>query len=616
MTKKNKSKYLILKKILNMFKNIILSIEMSWNASRPLFFLRILLEITLAVLPILLAYLMKIMLNFLSAKTFKNVEVNIDMFIKVIIFYFLLQLANIVLEKIKDFCAQKHQDIINNNIDLKIINKVNTLDISYFDNPKFNDELINAANDSRALQDLTWTVIGLVRSTVSALACLFILSYLNPLIPIIIVVLTLPSMIIEKRYIKKNYSWQRNFVCKQRKMNYVKNILFARNFANEIRVLQLKEYFTNEFTHYWREWFKEKSKIAFFRSLFSSISMILPQIASTLILVYVGIKVLSNSLTIGDFTFYSGMITQFSSGVNSVFSALTKIYEYEMKLTNFSNFLTWKPIMGTNGRLKVNSPMTIEFKNVSFKYPKTDRYILKNINFKIAKSEKIALVGLNGAGKTTIIMLMIRLYDPTQGTILINDIDIREYDINDLRKSFGIVFQDFCRYALKLRENVAISDVKSIEDDNVIYSACHSAGLEKLLSRFPDGLDTYLTKQFDMNGQELSGGEWQKIAIARAFLHPSKCVIMDEPTSALDPEAEYAMFEALSNICKGKIAVFISHRLSSVTIADRILVLKNGEIIESGHHLKLLKDNKYYARLFNMQAERYVSKKDVSGGIL
>ena len=362
----------------------------------------------------------------------------------------------------------------------------------------------------------------------------------------------------------------------------------------------------NEFMLYWKEWFQEKQKIVIQKSFWSSISMILPQIASALILVYVGIKILNKTLSIGDFTLYSSLIVQFSGGIGSIFSSFTQTYENEIKLNNFKSFLGWKTKLVTNGKMKIKSPVVIEFRNVSFKYPDTERYILKEVSFKIDKYEKVALVGLNGAGKSTIIKLMLRLYDPTEGTIFINSINIKEYDIEGLRKTFGVVFQDFCCYALKLRENITIADIENDTDDETITAACHAAGMDALLKKFSNNLDIYLTKQFDDKGEELSGGEWQKIAIARAYFQNSEFMIMDEPTSSLDPEAEYAMFETLTNLCKKKGAIFISHRLSSVTMADRILVLENGKIIESGSHKELMQNKGQYAHLFTLQAERYI----------
>jgi ABC-type multidrug transport system fused ATPase/permease subunit len=282
------------------------------------------------------------------------------------------------------------------------------------------------------------------------------------------------------------------------------------------------------------------------------------------------------------------------------------IYDNKLRINNYKRFLTWQPkIISNQGITLQNKNPYIEFINVSFKYPNTDSDILHNLNLTISPQEKIALVGLNGAGKSTIVKLLLRFYDPTEGQILIDGKDIREYDLVNIRKIFGVVFQDFSSYAFTVRENIGMSDYENLNDENRIKYAAEMSSAYEFIKNWEKGFDTYLTKQFEMDGHELSGGEWQKIALSRAFFKEASIMILDEPSSNLDPEAEYQVFEHFANLCKDKGAIFISHRLSTIVMTDRILVLENGKIIESGSHNELMKINGKYAYLFNLQAEKY-----------
>jgi ABC-type multidrug transport system fused ATPase/permease subunit len=518
------------------------------------------------------------------------------------------QIASAVVGRLRDSISTIHQDVINNAIDLEMIEKINALDISFFDNPKFYDEMLRASNDSQALQTMTWVAVRLISNVIQTIACAALLCRINLLIPILLLLLNIPSMLIDRYFIKKNYNWQRSRATHQRKMNYYKENLKSKYSAKDVRVFNLGDYFYNNYIKLWKQWLKEKKQIMYQRSVFSSIMISVPQIGVTGVLVYIGIRILQGGLTIGDFTFYSQMSNQFTTGVAGIFSSITSIYENELKLENYKKFLKWETKLSGGGGLAASDTVEIEFRNVSFTYPGTSRHILKDVSFKIKPYEKVALVGVNGAGKSTIIKLILRLYDPTSGGVYVNGINTKEYDIKALQKIFGVVFQDYVNYAFTIKESITLSDISNFDDIERIQESCKAAGIENIIKRFPNGLDTYLTKQFDENGEELSGGEWQKLALARAYFRESVFMIMDEPTAALDPEAEYRIFQTLTDMCRDKGAVFISHRLSSVTMADRIFVLENGRIIESGSHKDLLSQNGRYAYLFNLQAERYADK--------
>ena len=326
----------------------------------------------------------------------------------------------------------------------------------------------------------------------------------------------------------------------------------------------------------------------------------------------VGYNVILGLLSVGSFTYIRNAVAQFQGGVQGLINSFSNIYEYNIQIANYRTFIdNNKETSGTkkveticDQREKKCDFSSIEMRQVSFQYPGTQNFVLKNINLKLFKGENIAIVGLNGAGKTTLVNLLMGYYKPTTGQILIDGIDIKEYNDYTIKSMFSAMFQDYANYAFTLRENIALGDMENIEDDMKLHSAINNSTLSTSTSRF-ENTDVYLTKQFDENGLELSGGEWQKIALARAIFRDSLIYIFDEPSSHLDAEAEYRLFNIFAKIAADKTSVFISHKLSNVTNSDMIYVLEEGTISESGTFKELMKKQGTFARLYKLQAKKY-----------
>jgi ATP-binding cassette subfamily B protein len=323
--------------------------------------------------------------------------------------------------------------------------------------------------------------------------------------------------------------------------------------------------------------------------------------------VFILLRVLAGFLTVGELTFLAGSFDRLRNSLQQMFARFSKITESSMYLKDYFDFVDMEVSRDRKGE-NLPLPSKIEkgfvFHNVSFKYPGSDTYVLNDLSFQLKTGEKLALVGENGAGKTTLIKLLLRFYEPTSGSISLDGIDIRNFEKESYQQFFGVIFQDFFKYSFTAKENIAVGAISKINEDELIRTAAKQSLAEDVIQAFPKQYDQQLGKRF-AGGVELSGGQWQKIALARAYMKNAEVVVLDEPTSALDARAEYDAFQRFIGLTKGKTAVIISHRFSTVRMADRILVLKDGRLLEIGTHEELLSNKGLYSELFELQAQGY-----------
>lgn len=599
-----------IKKALSVTKCLVFSISVSWKASRKHFLLRVAFEALGTAVPVAVAFLGRDVINLL-VDTVQKGSINEGMyrFMQLLTIILLVQFFNSVFQRFNNICADIHKDKVSNFLNMQVLKKISELDISFFDSPKFYDEITNARRDSQFLQSLAWISINIISAAMQLFVAIPILWRLHWVLPLVLIVSRVPAILVEKNYTRYTYAWTRERAPVERKMAYLQGIAMGRAYAKDVKLFGIFNEMLDRYTVLWNQWFNERKSILLQRGKWAALCSALPQAVTAAITFFIGVQILYRRLTIGDYSFYTGISGQISNGLNSLITAITNIYDSELRITNYMKFLEWKSNLAEGGTLLPSAHPEIEFKDVSFIYPGTERYVLKNLSFHIRPGEKIALVGVNGSGKSTIVKLMLRFYDVTEGQVLVNGVDIREYDLNGLRKLFTAVFQDYANYAFTVRENVTLSDFESEKDEVRVREACSMSGVDRILPKWKKGLDSFLTKQFEEDGEELSGGEWQKIAIARAFFRKnSSVIILDEPTSALDPESEHSMFLRFSELCEGRTAFFISHKLSSVTMADRILVLEGGRIVEEGSYAALMDKGGKFAYLFNLQAEKYIRK--------
>lgn len=593
--------------ILNLAKEIKRSLVVAWRSSRYIFVAEILLECYQMVSPIIIASFFKASINEIVELLNSNSK-DLLPFIRTIAIVLILQLLSVAISMIIEDLREQHSSKMEYYINYALLKHINELDISYFDNTRYYNMIDKAKRDSVAISKLVSISISILRGAVQIIMCGIILGNLFWGIPFILTVFLIPFAIAQVKFLKLKIEYRDDKIENDRHLQQTSFVLRDKKYAKELRIYHVQNYFLDRYYTYWKEGFDKRENLTRKKIKTFSLTKIIPHFLTIGILIYVVSQIIVGRATVGDFSYYKGITTQFIMGCSALITSFVQSLESLEQMKNYNEFLLTKPFLEYKGKKHIAQITDIEFENVSFKYPGTSKDVLKNVSIKLSGDKIYSLVGRNGAGKSTFVKLLLRLYDPTEGRILVNNIDIRDIDIDNYHKKLGVMFQDFNTYLLPLRENVAMSDLSYVNDDARIQKACESAELKCDSARYVKGLDTYIGKLFDSSGVLLSGGESQRIAIARTFFKSeADFFVMDEPNSALDPEAESRVFEKLAQIGKGRGGLFITHRMATVSIADEILVLDKGVLAESGTHMDLMAANGLYSHLFNMQAEKYKS---------
>ena len=502
-------------------------------------------------------------------------------------------------------------EIVVNHIKLKIMNKAKTIDVSDFDRPEFYEKLENANREAgmRPIHILHAT-FNILSAVISAISFIVILAALHPLAPVVMIVMAIPSTIVNYRFRHKNFRYMRHHSKERRQMNYFSSLVSDKDKVKEIRIMGLADTLIGKYKEAFVKYFAGLKRLIIKEHLTHTVLNIVSLVAHCMIFMYVAYTVIYRDGLIGDYTLYTGALNSIVGYVSTVVASSATIYEGTLFIDNVITFMKEDvrivPSVSPALRPKKGERHEIEFKNVTFRYPGTDRDVIKNVSFKISSGEQVVLVGLNGAGKTTLIKLLTRLYDPSEGVILLDGRDIREYDVKELYDLFGIIFQDFVKYALDVSDNISFGDIKEKTDEAKIKEAALRADADGFIMKLPHGYSTPLMRIFEDAGIELSIGQWQKLSIARAFYKESDVLILDEPTASLDPMAEQEVFRRFAELGEDKITVFVSHRLSSATTATKIIVLEDGQIVEMGDHHTLMEKGGKYHLLFTTQAKRYI----------
>ncbi|MCQ2413375.1 MAG: ABC transporter ATP-binding protein/permease, partial [Clostridia bacterium] len=410
-------------------------------------------------------------------------------------------------------------------------------------------------------------------------------------------------------YRHRNFWYMRHHSKERREMNYYSGVMVDKDKAKEVKLLGLGDTFEEKYKNVFARYFAGIRKLIV-REGFMQIAVgFISVLCNCALFAYVAYNIVFNDGQIGDYGLYTGALTSIASSITTLVSSTATIYEGTLFIDNMMTFMKEKttivPLEGEGIHPAVGAPHVLELRDVCFRYPGSDKDVIRNVNLTLRSGERVVLVGLNGAGKTTLIKLITRLYDPTSGVILLDGKDIREYAPDEYHKLFGIIFQDFGKYAVSVRENIEFGDIDRDHMDEEVRAAAVHGNADAFIGNLPVGYETPLTRMFEENGIELSGGQWQKLAISRAFYKKSDVLILDEPTAALDPLAEQEVYDQFTDLAQGKISIFVSHRLSGAVTANKIVVLEAGTVAEIGTHAELMdKQGKYFV-LFSTQASRY-----------
>jgi ATP-binding cassette, subfamily B, bacterial len=503
------------------------------------------------------------------------------------------------------------QDRVSDHVQMLILTRANRLDLAQFEDAEFYDKLRHASQDANNKPAMmTAQICDLLRATMTLISMLFLLSHLAWWLLIGALIVPIPSFIATSRYGWKGYWLARRQSPERRLQRYITQVLTVDMHNKEIKLFNLGDFFLQRFYELAEKLYQENKRLILPRELLGLWWGTLSAIANSGIYLYVALQAVLRSITPGQLTRYVIASNQAGQSFQQILDALSDAYENHLFVNTLFEFLEYEPrIVSPQHPLPIallpyESGLEIEFRHVSFTYPGKEQPALKNVSFTLRVGEAIALVGGNGAGKTTLVKLLTRLYDPDEGEIIIGGHSIKDYDPKVLREQIGVIFQDFMCYQMTAQENIGIGRVAEIKNGASIRSAAEKSGADPLIQRLSAGYETMLGRWFE-KGVELSGGEWQKVALARAFMRNAPILILDEPTSALDAQAESDVFTRFRQLTRNKTTIFISHRFSTVRLADRILVIEQGSIIESGSHQELMGLRGRYAELFNLQAQAY-----------
>ncbi len=589
-------------------------IRISFQSSHKYFCLRIVFTCIGIAAPFLSIYLSREIVNALVSG-FSQKEMASYFFSQFLFFAIFLILSEVlqrICESLSEYCERMHRDIIMNYTRNEISKKAAALDLTYFDSVEFYNELQDATQNSYQINETAFRAIQLLRFLIQLVIALVCVMQFHVFYGLLLLVSGIPGVLFNQAMFEKLYSWQRSTLGLERKITYLVSLVTQRAFAKDIRQYGVGDHITDQYNRLWKDWFGEKKKVSAKYVKKVAFASILPQLITLAAIIQIGQQIFFGSYTVGDYSYYYGLITQLLSSIYLVISYYGFLSDGKIRVLNYMKFQKWENRVKEEGKRTLSGDFRVEFNDVTFSYL-PGQPVLKNIHLHFSSKDRIAFVGINGSGKSTMIKLLLRLYDPDEGSILINGVDIREYSIRSVRDSFGVLFQDYCNYAFSVKDSVTLSNIKEKADTDQIYKALEQSGAAQFVSQFKNGLDTYLTRQYEETGEELSGGQWQKIALARTFFKTdSKMIILDEPSAALDPQAEHDLFERFRELYREKGAIFISHRLSNIMAADKIVVIENGEITEQGNHEQLMDANGRYAYLFRLQAKNYEVKKDRS----
>jgi len=581
-------------------------LRLIWNTSPGMALASIVLRLLQAALPTAILYVGKLIIDEVI-RLLESGDGDTAWLWKVVALEFALALASDLLGRATTLIDGLMTDLISNRTSVDIMRHAATLDLYQFEDADFYDKLERARRQTNGRGVLMGQLLAQFQSTITLVVLGVSVIAFNPWLILLLVVAVIPSFIQENYFNQRKYSLTRSWTPERRELDYLRYIGASDVTAKEVKIFGLADFITTRFDELSMKYYYQNRDLSVRRAGWGAFFSIIGSLTYYGAYVLIIVQTVEGIITIGTLTFLAGAFRRMQQGLRSILSRFASIGENALYLQDLFDFFAIEPNIRDRADV-LPFPAVVKtgwvFDNVSFKYPGAEDYAVRNLSFELPAGTKLALVGENGAGKTTMVKLLARLYEPTEGRILLDGRDLREYRLTDLRDNVGVIFQDFFRYQMTVRENIAVGRIDEIDDPERIRESAEKSLAAEVVEGLPDGYDQLLGKRF-AGGRDLSGGQWQKIALARAYIRDAQLLILDEPTSALDARAEFEVFERFTELIAGKSAVLISHRFSTVRMADVILFLEYGRRVEMGSHEELMRLDGRYAELFRLQARGY-----------
>jgi ATP-binding cassette subfamily B protein len=577
-----------------------------WNTSRVLTAINIVVRLMQSFMPVLLLYVGKLIIdNVVALIGTPNPDLN--PLWALIALELGLGLLSDVFNRIIGLTDSLVVELYSNRVSVQLIEKAAAMELWQLEDPEFYDKLEQAQRQTTARTNLTASVLSQGQDLITVTSLILGLYVQDPWLVVLLIVAIVPAFLSELKFSRSSYSLAKHWTPERRMLNYLAYIGATNESAKEVKLFHLSGYLSRRFEELADRFYRENRTLAVRRALWGTLFNLVGSVGYYVAYGVIIYRAVNGLITIGDLTFLAGSFSRLQGQVQAMFSRFTSITNSAMYLQDYFDFIDLE--VEPHARLDPQDvpsklKLGIVFENVSFRYPGSDEDVFRNLSFEIRAGEKLALVGRNGAGKTTLIKLLLGLYQPTEGRVLFDGIDIRAFEPDEYRALFSAIFQDFVQYNFTARENIGVGRIDNVEDQTRVEQAAHKSIADEVIESLPKRYDQQLGRRFT-GGTELSGGQWQKIALARAYMADAEIIILDEPTAALDAQAEYETFLRFVELTKDKTSVIISHRFSTVRMADRIAVLGNGQLLEIGTHAELMANEGVYAELFRLQAQGY-----------
>ncbi|MGB3180814.1 MAG: ABC transporter ATP-binding protein [Cyclobacteriaceae bacterium] len=577
-----------------------------WETSKSITIANALLRLARSVIPVTMLYIGKLIIDEVVMQAANDVP-DFSFLTTLVLAEFGLAIISDILNRATGLCDTLLGDLFANKTSVRLMKHAAKMDLFQFEDSNFYDKLERARRQTMGRTVLLSQVMGQVQDIITMAFLAVGLIAFKPWLILLLIIAVIPAFLGESHFNERIYSLTRSWTPERRELDYLRYTGASDETAKEIKMFGLAEFLTGRFSNLADKYYEANRKINIRRSAWGAVFAAVGSAGYYGAYGIIIFDTVNGAITLGTLTFLSGSFQRLRGLLEGVLGRFNSVAEGALYLKDFFDFFEIKPSIARPDK-PVPFPNPVKkgfvFENVGFKYLNGEKWAVRNLNFELRAGEKLALVGENGAGKTTLVKLLARLYDPTEGRILLDGTDLRDFDPIELRQEIGVIFQDFVRYQLTAAENIAIGRIEDRENRDKIEESARQSLADKVIERLPDKYEQIVGRRF-LKGVDLSGGEWQKIALGRAYMREAQLLILDEPTAALDARAEHEVFQRFARLTEGKTAVLISHRFSTVRMADRILVLEKGNVLELGSHEELLQKDGKYAELFYLQAEGY-----------